>query len=479
MTRLASASFVLLLIAVADAGSAACPRTCASTPEGCAKGFGTLAYVVSTCRVVPGRKMIGAQELRIHRSGCDPITVLRIANAEPVDDYFELCATLGQNHLGSASPLAGVFHRLGVSTDGQAIVFEVTNAFQRLVGPVPRAPEEQGFFHIRADGTGLRRLGPASRDPTYRLFDYRGDPAVTTMTRVVFSSDDRRVVYTDLAPGPDGVVTEQISTMEIASGQQRQVTHLQAGEPPPPGMRIIGSPFFLTPRTVSFDYPVGEGRQPFQIDIDGTNLRRPDLPDAPLAGGGRIVQQFRRSQRDYRIFLAQFPGPAVNEYHDGPPTDLFRDIATRYWVQLTNFRWNDTRAYVSRRSDVVFMTSADPVGENPFHNCQFFRMSPLGFGLRQVTHFNEGQRSIEGCDITIRRGCGVREVDQYAHSPAIAFYSDCDPLGTNPDGAQVFSMRWDGSRMRQLTHTRGVTRAADGSVLEVEVPGPVARGGRR
>jgi hypothetical protein len=40
-------------------------------------------------------------------------------------------------------------------------------------------------------------------------------------------------------------------------------------------------------------------------------------------------------------------------------------------------------------------------------------------------------------------------------------------------------MGWNGSRMRQLTHTRGVTRAADGSVAEVEIPGPVARGGPR
>jgi hypothetical protein len=218
-----------------------------------------------------------------------------------------------------------------------------------------------------------------------------------------------------------------------------------------------------------------------QIDIDGTNLRPPDQPDAPLAGGGHVVQQFRRSRRDYRIFVVQFPGPAANadEYHEGPPTDLFRNIANRHWIQLTNFRWTDTRAYVNRLSDVLFMSSADPVGENPFHTCQFFRTSSLGFGLRQLTHFNEGQPSIEGCDITVRRGCGVRGVDQYSHSPAIAFYSDCDPLGTNPDGAQVFAMRWNGSEMRQLTHTRGVTRAADGSVLEVEIPGPVARGGRR
>ena len=60
---------------------------------------------------------------------------------------------------------------------------------------------------------------------------------------------------------------------------------------------------------------------------------------------------------------------------------------------------------------------------------------------------------------------------------AFPFYSDCDPFGTNPNGSQVFAMRWDGSGLRQLTHTRGTTTATDGSVVEVEVPGPVARGG--
>jgi hypothetical protein len=480
MARLRScASVVLVLLAMAHPGWAACPRTCASRPEGCGKGFGTVAYVVSTCRVMPGRKMLGTQELRIHRSGCDPITVLRFSNTEPVDDFFGLCAILGQNHQGTSSTVAGVFHRIGVSMDGQAIVFEVTNDFQILVGRLPLAPEEKGFFYIRADGTGLRRLGPASRDPTGRLFEFMGTPSVNVTSRLSFSSDDQRVVFTDLAPGPDGVVTEQLFTMEISTGEQRQVTRFAAAEPPPPGQRIIGSPTFVSPQTVTFDYGVGQERNPLQIDIDGTNLRRPDLPDDPLADGGHVVQQFRHSRRGYRLFQVEFPGPAANEYPVGQPTDLFRSIANRHWVQLTNFRRDDTRAYVNRSKDVLFMASADPVGENPFHACQLFRMSPLGSGLRQVTHFNEGRPSIEGCDITVRPGCGLREVNQFSHAPTLLFYSDCDPFGTNPDGAQIFAIRWNGSRMHQLTHTRGVTRAADGSVLELDIPGPVARGGSR
>jgi hypothetical protein len=35
----------------------------------------------------------------------------------------------------------------------------------------------------------------------------------------------------------------------------------------------------------------------------------------------------------------------------------------------------------------------------------------------------------------------------------IVFYSSCAPFGTNPSGGQMFSMRPDGRRLRQLTAT--------------------------
>jgi hypothetical protein len=464
---------------VAHPGWAACTRTCASRPEGCAKGFGTLAYVVSTCRVVPGGKQLGAQELRIHRSGCDPVTVLRVANAEPAADSLGLCAILGTNHQGTSSPVAGVFHRIGVTRDGRAVVFEINNAFQ-LIGRLPLAAEEQGFFYVRADGTGLRHLGPPSRDPTYRIFFIPDGASAAVATQLHFSSDHRRVAFTDLAPGPDGVETEQIFTLELATGERRQVTHLTAGEPPPPGRRTIDPPSFLTPRIIDFTHNVGDRSEPQQIDIDGTNLRRPELPDGPsLGGGGEVVQVIRRSRRDYGIFGVRFPGQAAND-PSAMPTELFRNISNRHALQLTNFGHSDTGAFGGRHADLLFYTSADPLGENRFNTCQLFRISPLATGLRQLTHFDEGRPSREGCDITVRPGCGLLGVNQFSHSQrAITFFSDCNPLGTNPDGAQVFAMRWNGARMRQLTHTRGVTLAPDGSVLEVEIPGPVARGGPR
>ena len=55
------------------------------------------------------------------------------------------------------------------------------------------------------------------------------------------------------------------------------------------------------------------------------------------------------------------------------------------------------------------------------------------------------------------------------------FYSSCDPLGTNPNGAQIFAMQPDGSGLRQLTDSRGLVREADGT-YSGELPGPWAYG---
>jgi len=46
----------------------------------------------------------------------------------------------------------------------------------------------------------------------------------------------------------------------------------------------------------------------------------------------------------------------------------------------------------------------------------------------------------------------------------VTFYSTCDPFGTNPNGGQFLTMRPDGTALRQLTATRGVTRDPDGRI---------------
>ncbi len=55
----------------------------------------------------------------------------------------------------------------------------------------------------------------------------------------------------------------------------------------------------------------------------------------------------------------------------------------------------------------------------------------------------------------------------------VTFYSSCNPFGSNPYGGQIFTMRPDGTGLRQLTDTRGMTTEADGTVT-VELPGPWA-----
>jgi hypothetical protein len=84
---------------------------------------------------------------------------------------------------------------------------------------------------------------------------------------------------------------------------------------------------------------------------------------------------------------------------------------------------------------------------------------------------------------TCRRRCepGLQQTDQIAQdqvTKAVVFASSCDPLGTNPFGSQIFSMRPDGSALRQLTDAAGFTSNPDGSI-RVELPGPFAYSGAR
>ena len=55
----------------------------------------------------------------------------------------------------------------------------------------------------------------------------------------------------------------------------------------------------------------------------------------------------------------------------------------------------------------------------------------------------------------------------------VLFGSSCDPVDRNPVGEQLFAMRPDGSGLRQLTATRGMTTDPDGTV-HAENPGPFA-----
>src|SRR5262249_37482148 len=150
-----------------------CLETCRGI-GGCAP-IRTLAYVVAQCRTDSGGLFSGRQALEIRRGDCDPVVVTG-GGAEPRPDPLGLCRGYGQARVGPLSVLVGGFQRLGVSPDGKAVVFEVSSDVAFIPPRAPAPPERQGFFFVRADGSGLHRLGPASRDRCFQTEPDRTAP---------------------------------------------------------------------------------------------------------------------------------------------------------------------------------------------------------------------------------------------------------------------------------------------------------------
>jgi hypothetical protein len=99
----------------------------------------------------------------------------------------------------------------------------------------------------------------------------------------------------------------------------------------------------------------------------------------------------------------------------------------------------------------------------------------VGADLRQLTHFRAADQSVIGClqRVLEQPGCFVGALILDPEARTLVFPSNRDPLGTNPNGGALFVMDPDGTGLRQLTATRGLVTAADGSV-DVELPGPSA-----
>jgi len=481
-------------VAVASVLLAALVARPASAGNGCRRpGQGgprlrTLAYVVTECREVADGLLVGRQKLVVRRGDCPPVTVMEASASDPLPDPLGLCQIFGRNRVGESSPVAGVFQRIGVSPDGSGVVFELTNDFSLL--PLLRIPPEQeGFFFVRADGSGLRALGPASRDPTFRLL-----PSPSRSSGFIywwggtfaFSPDGRRVAFTDVAPGPDGEEATQVVVMDVASGRRTQVTRLPSGVTKDPLLPELVDPIFADGRTLLFNsYANPEGKNPagdlleFSVRTDGTGLRA--LPVPVALPGSRVVPIFGLTGgAGADVTTLYLPGTPVN----GIP-DLDESIQEvflrdgRDLLQLTNFHRVDTvSAFVDvNRRRAFFQASADPFGANADGNCQLFSIGTLEQGLRQLTHFQSDGRSASGCRFGPPPGCTMGAVFQDPVTRTVVFYSSCDPLGTNPDGGQLFAMRPNGSRLRQLTDARGLTTGADG-LITVELPGPFAYSGR-
>src|SRR5262245_38590747 len=233
----------------------ACRERCTEVSTCTAPGarIRTLAYVVGQCRSDAAGLSIH-QVLQIRRGDCDPVPVREIPFSEPVPDIIDACRRLGETRVGGVSVVGGAFQRLAVGPDGTNIVFEVTDDFS-FVLPARLAAEDKGFFLVRSDGTGLRRLGEASRDPSFRL---KPDPsqaggfAFSGAGKLVFSPNGKIVAFTDLGPGPAGEAAIQIVTMDVVTGDRTMITHLPSGTPVDP-QPVTGYPSFVDDETISFD----------------------------------------------------------------------------------------------------------------------------------------------------------------------------------------------------------------------------------
>ncbi len=456
-----------------------CRAACAARTTCAAPGapIRTLAYVVTECRQ-DARGYSARQTLRVQRGTCDPVTVAGTETPAPIPDPDWRdpgwgCEVFGKMRAGYRSVFDGVFTRLGVSPDGSVVVFEVMNDFSVRPDPFP-LPLEEGIYRVGADGRGLRRIGPPSRASSFG-YVYVSDNLVLRWNSLDvlyrFSPDNRTIVFTDLGPGPAGEDAIQIATLDIATGRQTHVTHLSFVHNPREHVAFTTAPRFVDRDTILFfTYGAIDGKSGwFKIHTDGTGLEAATSPVA--IPGSQVRPTFEIAGGGTNIV-----GMGLGEF-----VELFL-LDGRKLLQLTNFGHGDTGLggkLLDRRAQRGYFTaSADPLGENPSQNCQLFSIDTLGRGLRQLTHFHEVDRSEGGCGYPPiadpdRPGCAIGPIFQDRVTRTIVFHSACDPFGTGTYGGQVFSVRPDGTGLRQLTGMRGLVREADGAV-SVELPGPVA-----
>jgi hypothetical protein len=468
----------------------ACRDTCRAL-TGCASGGAkvrTLATVVTECRTGP-EGSTAASRLEIRRGDCAPVTVLNVESAGSIPDDHGLCALYGQSRYGPASELVGAFQRVGVSPDGRTVVFDVNHG-DAVFEVWPFVPPKDGIYRVRADGSAIRWLGPASRYPPFKVFpaDNQAGFGVQGWEDLSFSPDGRLVVFSDRGPGADGSDAVQVVVMNIDSGARTQLTHFVAASQGNPTIQDAAGLFIDNDTLYVFENPNGYGSSGSSSTVkkDGTDLRPlPPLDLVPIKGA-QVVPMFQVVSRHRLAFPVGLP-TTTTEPSPGSVFEIFAQAggilargAENELLQLTNFGRSDTRSAVLNRNghDAFFLASADPLAKNPSQICQLFSIGFLGDDLRQITRFGLPRTPSfatgSGC---LGAQCQIALAIEPAFDPAadvLTFDASCNPpSGTNPSGAQFFAVRGDGSGLRQLTNYRGMQVAPDGTVT-VELPGPSA-----
>jgi cysteine-rich repeat protein len=436
-----------------------CRAACAARSTCTAPGapIRTLAYVVTECTRDPQGRSSLKQKLLIRHGNCDPLPAVALDEAPPQPDPSGLCRGYGEGRFGIAAQGLGLLQRLAVLPDGSGVVFEVTSLQVPLLAL--RRPPEEGFFFVRANGKGLRRLGPASRLSPWQ------PPIVQPLRAPDFfpvSPDGRKIALQDLGPDRAGHDVPQLFLLDTRSGERRQLTH--QSNPDPDGALCCAQ--FLNSRTILFHMP--PGGPAFTVKTDGKRPEK-ELPVLMLPGGGSVIKSFEVSGARPHALFVYFPTPPARGEEfllDG-----------KNFVQLTNFGRLDTSDGFVHRGRVLFSASANLRGENPHEICQLFSVNTRGADLHQVTHLPWDGRPSNGCFSGGGRptSCNIRQLGTFLDpiTGTALFQSSCDPLGANPFGEQLFAMRLDGTGLRQLTNARGMTTDPDGTI-RVELPGPAA-----
>jgi len=478
---------LLLLLALFACGGEGTPA-----PHSGPAQISTFAYVMNECEAAPGQAQGPMRQAFWIRQGeRDPVKVTELT-APPMPR--DLCLKQGRSRNGWSALLIGFFLRLGVTPDGSSVVFEVTDEFSwpSLRGFIPE--DQKGFFAVRADGSGLRRIADPSREASFAV-DWAcillggANCASNAFPILDFGPDLRHIVFTDKGPDTSGTQSPQIFTLDLASGERTQLTFLPPlpdcprgsvdayAECVPVGRVLMHAPRFLDAKTVAF-YRREQASVIFPYTVDTQTRELNPVQVVSIPGGGLVpIFQITGEPIGFTVYLPGLVplnglGPVGNIvteafFFDGKDT-----------LQLTAFgrsdTWNTRTTIDGAR--VLFQASADPLGTNPPHACEFFSIDPLGGGLRQLTHF--GANIAEGCNCQGPAPCdppscnlGGGDVDRGTGS--LVLESSCDPFGTNPYGGQAFAIRPDGMGLRQLTSARGLREGADGS-LAVELAGPWA-----
>jgi hypothetical protein len=420
----------------------------------------TIAYAQSDCHVgLPTRQQLWATD----RHGVAH-AIADLPSTPPLPPM--LCEQYGQGGSGDAAKVAGFLQRLAIGPDGETIVYEITDAFSLdLLGwRGVLADEERGFFVIRSDGSGRRRLASPSRAPSFKfsLDPFGADFSGPT---IAFSPDGRSVVFTDLGTAPSGEESIQIVALDVTDGTRRQVTHLDPIVPQSPTALEINGLSFIDSQHIAFAIHSADGLRIETVDVaSGEAVTR----QPPIAiPGAQLVAAFTITGRDKLLLPLALPGTAENAHPELGLNDVLELFVQSKddVVQVTRLDRIDTFPGALTRDGrrALFDASTNRLGTNPQQTCQMFSVDTLGGDLQQLTFF-------DACDDLGCIGDALAPVAYDLERDVIVLESYCDLTGHGAFGDQIYTTRLDGSDLRQVSSARRVVTEADGSV-SVELPG--------